>query len=148
MPLILSVHAGGRSMASNNSHPPQPERSKKRKGSPAIKSNGAQSEQAQNKKQKFERPSRQRDARKIATQTTFKAFKHGEIDVDKFVRSREFEINALEQGLINSKRALTKRAFQQVPKDLRRRTASHNVKRVPKRLQARAKREVCSSCVV
>nr|OQO23738.1 hypothetical protein B0A51_08958 [Rachicladosporium sp. CCFEE 5018] len=83
-----------------------------------------------------------RDARTLATQTTSKAFKHGELDVDKFVRSREYEIRALEQGLVRSKKALTKRAFQQVPKELRRRTASHNVKKVPKRLQERAKREM------
>ena len=42
----------------------------------------------------------------------------------------------------DSKKALNTRAFQQVPRDLRRRTASHNVKRVPKRLRARAAREV------
>lgn len=83
-----------------------------------------------------------RDARQLATQTSSKAFKHGELDVDKFVKSREYEIRALEQGLIRSKKALTQRAFQQVPKELRRRTASHNVKRIPKRLQARGKREV------
>lgn len=41
-----------------------------------------------------------------------------------------------------SKRALTSRAFQQVPRHLRRRTASHDVKRVPKRLRGRAGREV------
>lgn len=41
-----------------------------------------------------------------------------------------------------SKRALSSRAFQQVPIRLRRRTASHNVKRVPKRLRERAGREV------
>jgi ribonuclease P/MRP protein subunit POP1 len=72
-----------------------------------------------------------RDARFLATQTTSKAFK-----------SREYEIRALEQGLARSKKALTKRAFQQVPKELRRRTASHNVKRIPKRLRERGKREV------
>ncbi|KAK6442090.1 Ribonucleases P/MRP protein subunit pop1 [Oleoguttula sp. CCFEE 5521] len=83
-----------------------------------------------------------RDARTLATQTTSKAFKHGGLDVDKFVKSREYEIRALEQGLVRSKKALTKRAFQQVPKELRRRTASHNVKKVPKRLQERAKREM------
>ena len=84
-----------------------------------------------------------RDARTLASQTSSKAFKHGELDVDKFVKSREYEIRALEQGLARSKKALTKRAFQQVPKELRRRTASHNVKRIPKRLRERGKREVC-----
>ena len=41
-----------------------------------------------------------------------------------------------------AKGALTKRAFQLVPWEMRRRTASHNVKRVPKRMQKRAKREM------
>lgn len=82
------------------------------------------------------------DARAIAAQTTGKAFGNGEIDVDKFVKAREFEIKALEQGIRNAKNILTERAFQSVPRDLRRRTASHNVKRVPKRLRRRAQREV------
>lgn len=83
-----------------------------------------------------------RDARTIAAQTTSKAFKNGELDVDKFVKAREYEIRALEDGMSRAKKFLTKRAFQQVPKELRRRTASHNAKRVPKRLQKRAVREV------
>jgi ribonuclease P/MRP protein subunit POP1 len=78
----------------------------------------------------------------LSTQITSKAFKNGELDVDKFVKAREYEIRALEEGMSRSKLSATKRAFQQVPKDLRRRTASHNVKRVPKRLRRRAKREV------
>jgi len=41
-----------------------------------------------------------------------------------------------------SKDLLSRRAFQQVPRDMRRRTASHNVKRVPKRLQKRAAKEM------
>ena len=45
-------------------------------------------------------------------------------------------------NMSGSKKALSSRAFQQVPRDLRRRTASHNVKRVPKRLRARAAKEV------
>jgi ribonuclease P/MRP protein subunit POP1 len=110
---------------------------KKRKdpSSSAIKQHAA-------KRPRFDSGSKMRDARFLATQTTSKAFKHGELDVDKFVKSREYEIRALEQGLARSKKALTKRAFQQVPKELRRRTASHNVKRIPKRLRERGKREV------
>jgi len=88
------------------------------------------------------RQNTQRDARTLAAQTTSKAFKNGELDVDKFVKAREYEIRALEEGLQRSKRALTQRAFQQVPKDLRRRTASHNAARVPKRLRERAKQEM------
>lgn len=83
------------------------------------------------------------DARTISVQTSDKAFKNGEVDVDRFVKAREFEIKALEDGMRNAKKALSNRAFQNVPRDLRRRTASHNVKRVPKRLRARAAMEVC-----
>lgn len=82
------------------------------------------------------------DARVILTQTSGKAFGNGGLDADKFIRAREFEIKALEEGIKRSKQTLNTRAFQQVPRDLRRRTASHNVKRVPKRLQARAAKEV------
>ncbi len=64
--------------------------------------------------------------------------------MDKFVKAREFEITALEDGMKRAKKALSTRAFQELPKDLRRRTASHNVKRVPKRLRSRAAKEVCS----
>ncbi|KAK5703915.1 Ribonucleases P/MRP protein subunit pop1 [Elasticomyces elasticus] len=83
-----------------------------------------------------------RIARTLSTQTTSAAFQNGALDVSSFVKSRAYEIQALENGLQRSKKALNERAFQQVPKELRRRTASHNVKRVPKRLRARAGREM------
>ncbi|QIX01197.1 hypothetical protein AMS68_006714 [Peltaster fructicola] len=122
----------------NSAQHPQPTGGKKRKSGPdnVAKDAPAQKKVKSNKFVNF------KDARTIATQTTIKAFEHGELDVDKFVKSREYEIRALEQGLVNSKKALSKRAFQLVPKDLRRRTASHNAKRVPKKLRARAKREM------
>ncbi|KAK7549242.1 ribonucleases P/MRP protein subunit POP1-domain-containing protein [Phyllosticta paracitricarpa] len=85
---------------------------------------------------------RTRDARQIAAQATGTAFKNGEIDVDKFIKTREFEIKALEDGMKNSRKGSSTRAFQGVPRELRRRTASHNVKRVPKRLRPRAAREM------
>ena len=86
------------------------------------------------------------DARTIAVQSSEAALsKTGELDVAAFVSAREFEIRALEAGITNSKGALATRAFQKVPRGLRRRTASHNVKRVPSRLRARAKREVSST---
>lgn len=90
-----------------------------------------------NKRQKT-----QRDARTLAVQTSSKAFKNGELDVGAFVKAREYEIRALEEGMARARKGLTQRAFQQVPKDLRRRTASHNAKRVPKRLRRQAVREV------
>lgn len=83
------------------------------------------------------------DARTLAVQSSDAALsKTGELDVFAFVAAREFEIRALEDGMRSSKASMAWRAFQKVPRNLRRRTASHNVKRVPKRLKARAKREV------
>lgn len=82
-------------------------------------------------------------ARAIAVQTNDKALKNGELDVSAFVKAREYEIKALESSLGNAKKALSTRAFQSVPRSMRRRTASHNVKKVPKRLRARAAKEVC-----
>ena len=84
-------------------------------------------------------------ARTILTQTSEKALnRNGDLDVAAFVKAREFEIKAMGASMGASRASLSARAFQQVPKDLRRRTASHNVKRVPKRLRARASKEVRS----
>lgn len=77
------------------------------------------------------------DARNIATQNPPE-----QLNVASFIQAREFEIKALESSMTRSNKSLSSRAFQQVPRNLRRRTASHNVKKVPKRLQARAKKEV------
>lgn len=83
------------------------------------------------------------DARTLAAQSSDAALSaSGELDAAAYVSAREFEIRSLERGIQQSRSALTSRAFQQVPRSLRRRTASHNVKRVPRRLRARAKREV------
>lgn len=82
------------------------------------------------------------DARSILAQKTDAALKDGDLDIAAFLRSREFEIKALQDGMERSKSSRTTRAFQQVPRDLRRRTASHNVKRVPKRLHKRAMKEM------
>ncbi|KAK4508054.1 hypothetical protein PRZ48_001791 [Zasmidium cellare] len=126
-------------MAQPNSQAPRPQTGngqKRRREHPTDAKNGS------HKRAKTDHRAKQRDARTLATQTSSKAFRNGELDVDKFVKSREYEIRALEEGMARSKKALTTRAFQHVPKELRRRTASHNVKRVPKRLQPRAKREM------
>jgi len=81
------------------------------------------------------------DARNIRTQPADAAFEDGKLDLNKFLAAREFEIKALETSMKNCKAAGATRAFQQVPRAMRRRTASHNVKRVPKRLRQRARRE-------
>ena len=82
-------------------------------------------------------------ARTILAQTSDKALnQNGDLDVSSFVKAREYEIKALEASMGASKTSLATRAFQQVPRVLRRRTASHNVKKVPKKLRARAAKEV------
>ena len=83
------------------------------------------------------------NVRTILAQSSEKALNsNGDLDVAAFVKAREYEINALESAMKSSKNGLNTRAFQQVPRDLRRRTASHNVKKAPKRLRARATKEV------
>lgn len=118
-------------MASNTAAPIAP-KGQKRKGT------------SQSSQQSKRAPKRQKTftARQILTQTSDPALKSGELDLASFLKAREFEIKALEDGMRRAKGALTKRAFQLVPWEMRRRTASHNVKRVPKRMQKRAKREM------
>lgn len=81
-------------------------------------------------------------ARHIPAQPADAALKDGELDLVTFVAAHEFEIRALEQSMAASKGVRSSRAFQQVPRGLRRRTASHNPKRVPRRLRARARKEM------
>lgn len=83
------------------------------------------------------------NARTLAFQSSDKALsKTGELDVSAYLAARAFEIRSLEKGIISSKHVNSQRAFQKVPRELRRRTASHDVKRVPKQLRKRARREV------
>lgn len=81
------------------------------------------------------------DARSLRTQPADAALKDGELDLQAFLAAREFEIKALTGGMRASKNVNNRRAFQLVPRGLRRRTASHNVKKLPKRLRPRARRE-------
>lgn len=81
-------------------------------------------------------------ARNIPAQPAEAALKDGELDLQAFVAAHEFEIRSLEQSMATSKAVGASRAFQKVPRGLRRRTASHNPRRVPKRLRARARREM------
>ncbi|RGP62665.1 hypothetical protein FLONG3_10158 [Fusarium longipes] len=81
-------------------------------------------------------------ARSIPAQPAEAALKDGELDLQAFVAAHEFEIRALEQSMATSKAVGTSRAFQKVPRGLRRRTASHNPKRVPHRLRKRAEKEM------
>ncbi|KAI5289250.1 hypothetical protein KEM54_004175, partial [Ascosphaera aggregata] len=92
-----------------------------------------------NRPQPTNRRAKSFNARTLAVQSTDPALSStGELDVSAYLAARSFEIRALEKGIIDSKHVNSQRAFQKVPRSLRRRTASHNVKRVPKRLRKRA----------
>lgn len=81
-------------------------------------------------------------ARSIETQRGSVANKDGVIRVEELVESRKFEINALTRAIRQSRASGAQRAFQSLPKHLRRRAASHNPSRLPKRLRHRARKEV------
>ncbi|KAI8957100.1 ribonucleases P/MRP protein subunit POP1-domain-containing protein [Daldinia sp. FL1419] len=82
------------------------------------------------------------EVRSIASQKSHAALKDGELNVQTFVGSLSFEINALDESMRRTRTSQTSRAFQRVPFRMRRRAAAHNHKKVPKRLQKRAKREM------
>jgi len=66
------------------------------------------------------------------------------LDVEKFVESRSFEITAMQEAMKNAKAGSTHRAWQELPRHLRRRAASHRVRRVPLRLRKRSRAEMDS----
>ncbi|KAI1810707.1 ribonucleases P/MRP protein subunit POP1-domain-containing protein [Poronia punctata] len=82
------------------------------------------------------------ESRSIATQKPHDALQNGELNVQSFVNSMAFQINALDESIRRSRTSGTSRAFQRVPFTMRRRTAAHNYKRIPKRLHRRAKHEM------
>lgn len=90
---------------------------------------------------RFPKRTKFHDARQIAAQNPDDALKDGELDLQAFMAARAFEIEALEDSMRRTKEAGTSRTFQRFPRSMRRRTASHNPKRVPKRLRAKAMRE-------
>lgn len=66
------------------------------------------------------------------------------IDVEKFVEARAFEIDAMQKAMKTANSSSTQRAWQALPRHLRRRAASHDVRRVPLKLRDKARAEVCS----
>ncbi|TFK70360.1 POP1-domain-containing protein [Pluteus cervinus] len=66
----------------------------------------------------------------------------GAIDVEKFAEARAFEIDAMQDAIKNASSAATHRAWQVLPRHLRRRAASHDVRRVPLRLREKARSEM------
>lgn len=123
-----------------NKQPPKGQDARKRKDPPSSGTNGSGRSGENNAK--TNKRAKMQDARTIRTQPSDAALKDGELDLQAFLSAREFEIRALEAAMKKSKAASTTRAFQKVPRGMRRRTASHNVKRVPKRLRARAAKEM------
>lgn len=67
------------------------------------------------------------------------------LNIPDFLQSREYEIRSFEQAQLKSKASRATRVFQNLPRVLRRRTASHNVKRVPKRMRNRAIQEMLAA---
>jgi len=57
-------------------------------------------------------------------------------------QSRAFEIGAMERSMKLTRQAAGKRSFQTLPRHLRRRAASHFVRRVPTKLRPKARFEM------
>ncbi|ODN98010.1 hypothetical protein I350_07651 [Cryptococcus amylolentus CBS 6273] len=64
------------------------------------------------------------------------------IQVEKFAQTRAMEIHAFQTAIKSAATQGNTRAFQSLPRHLRRRAASHNPRRVPKRLRSRAAAEI------
>lgn len=82
------------------------------------------------------------DSRKILRENKDSALTDGVLNGPKFIQARENEIKLLDKALTQAKGSGKQRAFQSLPRIMRRRTASHNVKRIPKRLRQKAKQEM------
>ncbi|KAI2627213.1 POPLD domain-containing protein [Xylaria nigripes] len=128
---------------------PKPQNTANRVSRPASENNGYLNKRKQgsesNNSQSVPRAakrSRMYEARSIATQSSHASLQDGELNVQSFVDSMAFQISALDESMRRSRTSGTSRAFQRVPFVMRRRTAAHNYKRVPKRLQRRAKQEI------
>ncbi|KAG9291822.1 hypothetical protein G9A89_012107 [Geosiphon pyriformis] len=64
------------------------------------------------------------------------------VKIVEFAEARAFEINAMNEALERSRQAKNIKASQSLPSHLRRRAASHNVKRLPVRLREKAREEM------
>ncbi|KIY46529.1 POP1-domain-containing protein [Fistulina hepatica ATCC 64428] len=65
-----------------------------------------------------------------------------QLDVERFAEARAFEIDAMHKAMKSASESSTQRVWQSLPRALRRRAASHDVRRVPVRLRERAKAEM------
>ena len=71
---------------------------------------------------------------------------HAGINVYNFAQARAEELKTMLKT--TTSRTTGKRVFQSLPRHMRRRAMSHNVKRLPRRLREAAKREVSNSNIV
>uniref|UniRef100_A0A060T203 ARAD1A03432p n=1 Tax=Blastobotrys adeninivorans TaxID=409370 RepID=A0A060T203_BLAAD len=84
------------------------------------------------------------DSKRIRVQNADPALADGRMDVRVFANARNDEVRQIEDAMERSRNSSKQRAFQTVPRTLRRRTASHQPNRVPKRLRKRAKKEMAA----
>ena len=68
-----------------------------------------------------------------------------QLDVESVLASRKFQIRAMLKAMRDSRSAQTTRAWQLLPRNMRRRAASHNLLRLPSRLRAKGLREMQAS---
>ncbi|KAJ1846890.1 Ribonucleases P/MRP protein subunit pop1 [Coemansia sp. RSA 2708] len=109
---------------------------------------GSSSIRPEDKKRKAQGPpesARPHGAKQSTASARYTLGKARSVDVVGFVEARAFEINALQRSLENARSAGNTRAFQTLPRHLRRRAASHNVKRLPARLREKALAEMKKS---
>lgn len=67
----------------------------------------------------------------------------GVVEVEGYLASRQEQLRNIERALLSSGSAIGKRIFQSLPRYLRRRATSHNVRRLPIALRKHAIKEVC-----
>jgi len=82
--------------------PPNPPNPRKR-GAPATAASGTSSQRQANNPVHDRKRLKIQDARAIAVQSTEAALKGGHLNINSFVKSREFEIRALEDAISNSR---------------------------------------------
>ncbi|KAF7299081.1 hypothetical protein MIND_00856400 [Mycena indigotica] len=64
------------------------------------------------------------------------------LDTEKFADARQFEIKAMHTSMKSANDSATHRTWQTLPRALRRRAASHNIRRMPIRLRDKARQEM------
>ncbi|KAI0883973.1 ribonucleases P/MRP protein subunit POP1-domain-containing protein [Annulohypoxylon maeteangense] len=131
----------GKSVSTNKSGNPAPPKPNKRKVPPQQNAGPNRLDKDSDSVRGPKRP-KIHEVRSIAAQKSHAALKDGELNVQSFVNSLSFEMNALDESMRRTRTSQSSRAFQRVPFRMRRRAAAHNYKKVPIRLRKRAIREM------